>query len=135
MRRLRRRFLAVARIDKRANDHDAGHLAVRAGGRLQRNARQSGDFGEMLLKFVNDFQRALRFCLGSERMQICKARDTRDLFIQARVVLHRARAERVHALIDRIIPGRDAREVTNHVDFSYFGHAFEIVVALKLAAE
>ncbi len=53
------------------------------------------------------------------------------LLIEPRVVLHRARTERIHAEIDRIVPGRHANEVTDDIDFADFGHAFEIVVALK----
>ena len=48
-----RRFIAVARINEGANDHDTGHLAVRAGRGLQRNAGQAGDLGEVLLQLVN----------------------------------------------------------------------------------
>ncbi len=50
---------AIARVDEGANDHDARHLAVRAGGRLQRNSWQARDLGEMLLQFVNHLQARL----------------------------------------------------------------------------
>src|SRR5215831_5388805 len=79
---LRRSFLAVASIDKRTDDHDAGHLAVRACRRLQGNAGQPGDLSEMLLEFVDDLQSSLRFSFGSEWMQIGKICDARDLLIQ-----------------------------------------------------
>ena len=92
--------MAIARVDKSANDHDAGHLAVRAGGRLQRNAGQAGDFREVLLKFVDNFQRALRLGFRSQRVKIRKAGDARHLFVQPRVVFHRARTQRIHAQID-----------------------------------
>ena len=127
-----RLLLAVARVDERANDHNTGHLAVRAGRRLQRNAGQTGDFGEVLLKFVNHFERTLRFSFGSQRVKIRKARNARDFFVQARVIFHRAGAERVQAKVDRIIPGRDACEVANYVHLADFGQALEIVFALKL---
>ena len=64
-------------------------------------------------------------------MKVCEARDARDTFVETRIVFHRARAQRVHAEVDRIVPGRHANEVTNHVDFADFGHAFEIVVTTK----
>ena len=123
---------AVAGVEKRADDHDASHFAVRARGGLKRDARQTRDLREMLLEFVNDFEGALRVALVSERMKICEPCDTRDAFVEARVVLHRARAQRVHAEIDRIVPGGHANEVPNDVHFADFGHAFEIVVATKL---
>src|SRR6188474_1641927 len=65
-------------------------------------------------------------------MQVCKSGDSRNFLVEPRVVLHRARAQRVHAQIDRVVPGGHANEVTYHVDFTYFGHAFEIVVTTKL---
>ncbi len=40
---------AVTLIEKCTNDHDSGHLAMRARGRLQRDAGQTRDFGEVLL--------------------------------------------------------------------------------------
>src|ERR1051326_2072798 len=58
-------------------------------------------------------------------------RDTRDLLVQSRVVFHRARAERVQAEINRIIPGRDASEVAHHIDLGDLGHPSEIVFALQ----
>src|SRR5437764_14569511 len=96
-----------------ANDQDAGHFTVRAGCWLQGNPGETCDLGEMLLKLVNDLQRALRFCFSREWMKVRKSGDARDFFIKTRVVLHRARAKRVHALVDRIIPRRHAREVSD----------------------
>ena len=51
---------------------------------------------------------------------------------QTRIVFHRAGAERVHALIDGIVPGGHANEVANDIDFAYFRHTFQIVVSQKL---
>ena len=65
-------------------------------------------------------------------MQVRKIRNARDLLVQTRVVFHRARAQRIHALIDGIVTGGNARKVPHHVDLSYFGHSFQIVFALKL---
>src|SRR5690349_12793179 len=97
---------AVALIEKRADDHDARHLAMRARGWLQRNARQSGDFREMLLEFVNHLKRALRVVFFSQWMEIREAGDSRHSFVEARVVFHRTRAKWIHAEIDRVVPGR-----------------------------
>src|SRR5215207_10218164 len=65
-------------------------------------------------------------------MKIGETRDPCDSLVQPRVVLHRAGAERIHAEIDRVVPGRHTNEVTYHVDLAHFGHAFEIVVTTKL---
>src|SRR5690349_5326334 len=66
-------------------------------------------------------------------MKVRKSGDACDFLIKPRVVFHRAGAEWVHALIDRIIPRGHAREVSHDVDFGNFRHAGEIVFALKLA--
>jgi hypothetical protein len=95
--------------------------------RLQRNARQPRNFREVLLKFVDDFQRALRFIFGSKWMKIRKAAEYGATFSFKRelyFIVHGA--ERVHALIDRIIPGRDAREVSNDVNLRDLGHARQV---------
>src|SRR4026208_1308118 len=65
-------------------------------------------------------------------MKVGESCNPRDFFIESRVVLHRARAQRVHAEIDRVVPGGHANEVTYHVDFADFRHAFEIVVTTEL---
>src|SRR5215208_7567039 len=127
-----RRGRAVTRIEERTNDHDAGHLAVRPRGGLQRNAGQACDLREVFLEFVDYLQRTLCVRVVSQRMKISEARDARYSFVQSRVVLHRTRAERIHAEIDRVVPGRHANEVSNHVDFTDFRHSVEIVIPAKL---
>src|SRR5258706_11531161 len=47
-------------------------------------------------------------------------------FIHARVVLHRAGAERIHAKINRIIPRREPGEVANDFDLAHLRHVAEI---------
>src|SRR5947209_17541758 len=64
-------------------------------------------------------------------MKISEASDARDTLVQARVVFHRARAERIHAQINRIIPRRDAREVAHDINLADFGQTFEIIVTTK----
>ena len=120
---------AVARIEEGADDHDAGHLAVRARGRLQRDAGETRKLRQVLLQLVYDGERALRVLCGRERVQISETRNARYLFIQPRVVLHRTRAERIHAEVYVIVPRRDAREVAHHIHLRDFGHAREIVCA------
>ena len=83
-----------------ACEQDAGQLAVRAGGRLQRDVRQAGDLAERLLQVPHQLQRALRAPLVLQRVQARVARQRRDALVQLRVVLHRARAERVEAGVE-----------------------------------
>src|ERR1043165_42985 len=123
----------VARVEKSANHHDARHLAVRARRWLQRNAGKAGDLRQTLLQLVNHLQRALNIGFISERMKICKPRNARNALVETRVVLHRARAERIHADIDRVVPRRHANEVAHNIHFAYFRQSFEIVITLKLS--
>ena len=56
-----------------------------------------------------------------------EAVEARDEFVYARIVFHGAGAERIHAEIDGVIPGGEAREVADDFDFADFGEAFDFV--------
>ena len=56
-----------------------------------------------------------------ERMHGREARQARDRLVHLRVVLHRARAERVEARVDAVVPLREAREVAHHVELGELG--------------
>jgi hypothetical protein len=49
----------------------------------------------------------------------------RHQFVDARVVLHGAGAQRVHAVVDGVVPGGEAREVADGFHFADFGKAFD----------
>ena len=49
-----------------------------------------------------------------------------DKFVDPRVVLHGAAAQRVHAQIDGIVPGGEAGEVANDLDLAQLGHQSQI---------
>ena len=89
----------------RAHHQQAGELAVSPGGRLQRDRIHTGDFEETVAESFNDAQRALRNLLWLVRMTVGNSLKARDHFIHTRVVLHSARAERIHTEIDGVIPG------------------------------
>ena len=55
-----------------------------------------------------------------QRMRQRETGDARDLFVDARVVLHGARAEGVEAGVDGDVQLREAREVADDVDFADF---------------
>src|SRR5260370_25469824 len=46
-------------------------------------------------------------------------------FIDTRVVLHRAGAQRIHAQVDGEVPRRKAREVAENFDLADFGKSFD----------
>src|ERR1043166_8749184 len=92
--------LAISSVKKSADDHDARHLAMSAGSGLQGNSRQTGYLSKVLLQFENNFEGSLSISLFCEWMEICKTGNTSDAFIQTRVVLHGAGAQRIHADVD-----------------------------------
>ena len=105
----------------------AGHFAVRTGGGLQRDRIHAGDFDQALAQGLDDVQRALGNLLRLVRMAVGNALDASDGFIHARVVLHRARSQRVHAQIDGVVPRRKPGEVTDDLDLAHLGHVAQVV--------
>ena len=83
-----------------AGQQHARELAVRAGARLQRDVRQAGDLAQRLLELPHQLQRALGALRALRRVQARVARQRGDALVQLRVVLHRARAERVEAGVE-----------------------------------
>ena len=54
----------------------------------------------------DQLQRALRGGLRLQRMQVAEARQPRHLLVEARIVLHRARAERIEPAVDGVVLAR-----------------------------
>ena len=93
-------FPRLAAIRERsAHDHQPGELALRAR-RLQRDGRQPRDLGEDLLELPFELERALDAVLLLQRVKVAEAGEGDDALVDARVVLHRAAAERVEAGVD-----------------------------------
>ena len=70
---------------------------------------------------LKNFEAALGKLLRLIGMLGGDAVEARDEFVDARVVFHGAGAQRIHAEIDGVIPGGEAREVAHHFDFADFG--------------
>src|SRR5205807_435649 len=68
-----------------------------------------------LLQAPLQLERALRTLLLLEGMEVAKARQRDDALVHARVVLHRARPERVEAGVDPERPGGELAEVAHHL--------------------
>ncbi len=90
-----------------------GELAVRAGGGLQRDVRQAGDLRERSLQAPHQLERALRAGGVLQRVQSRVSGQRRGALVQARVVLHRARAERVEARVEVEVALGDAHVVAH----------------------
>ena len=130
MRRIRDQHLLARVAAARqigANQQQAGQFALRAGGGLQRGGVHAGDFEQALLQRRQDFQAALREFLRLIGMLGGDAVQPRDEFVHARVVLHGAGAQRIHAQIDGVVPGGEPREVADHFDLADFGKALDAV--------
>ena len=126
MRRFRHQDMAApvaARLQCGANCHDAAQFAMRAGGRRQGHRRHAGQRLQPMRQRVDQLERALHRRYRLQRVQIGETRQPRHLLVEPRVVLHRARAERVEAAVDRVILLRQAGEMAHHLRLAEAGQA------------
>ncbi len=105
----------------RAHDQQPGELPAGARGRLQRRAGHPGDLAEGALQAPQELEGSLCRGVGLERMEVGEARECRCGLRDLRVVLHRARAERVHARVDPVVLLREARVVRHEVALGELG--------------
>ena len=84
----------------------------------KRDCVHAGDLEQAALQQIEDFENALRQRVRPVGMRLGQTLDARHKLVHARVVLHRARAERIHAEIDRVVPSGEAREVANDLDLA-----------------
>jgi hypothetical protein len=117
----------AALLEVRAHEHQACDLALRAGGRLERDAVESGDLGQDLLEPPHELEGALRAALFLERVQVAEARQSDDALVDARVVLHRAGAQRVEAGVDAEVLGRELGEVAQELRLGQLGQARRLI--------
>ena len=110
--------LVAARFERGANAQQAAQLAMGAGLRAHRDARHAGELEQPDRQLVDDLKRALDRLLRLQRMDVGKAGQPRDLLVQARVVLHRARPEREQAEVDRVILPRQASVMAHRLGFA-----------------
>ncbi len=101
-----------------ADQQDSGELAMRASRRLKGDRVHAGDFDEAALQQVDHFQNPLRQRVGPVGMRLGEALDAGHVLVHARVVLHGAGAERIHAQVDGVVPGREARKVADDLDLA-----------------
>src|SRR5579863_10374830 len=66
-----------------------------------RHRRHSGQFLEPVRQLCNQRDRTLHRSLRLKRMNVGKTRKSRKLLTKPRVMLHRARTERIKAGVDR----------------------------------
>ncbi len=115
--------LVAARFERGADAEQAAQLAVGAGLGAHRHAVHAGQLEQPLGKLVDHRQRALHRFLRLERMDVGETGQPRDLLVQARVVLHRARSEREQAEVDRVILPRQPGVMPHRLGLAEAGKA------------
>ena len=86
--------------ERGAHQHQPRQLALRPRSRLQRHRGQASDLDEDLLELPHQLERALRALVLLQRMEVAETLERGRALVHARVVLHRAAAERVEARVD-----------------------------------
>ena len=89
-------------------------LALRAGVRLQRDRVVAGDLGEPRLELLDEHEVPRDVVGGRERVHARELRPRHGRHLGRRVELHRARAERDHAPVERIVAVGELLEVAHH---------------------
>ncbi len=100
-------LLAAVRV-VRAGEQQAGELPVRTGGRLEADVRQSGELAELTFQVPHQLERSLCPLRVLSGVQAGVAGEGGDALVDSRVVLHRARAERVRPGVEVEVAARDA---------------------------
>src|SRR5207247_199501 len=99
-----------------------------------RHGGQPGDLGEDLLEPPHQLQRPLRGLLFLVRMKVAEARQAGDALVDARVVLHRARAQWVEAGVDAERPVGQRREVADELRLRDLRQARQGVAGMNAGA-
>ena len=120
MRRVRDHDLAPRLVlapvrEVRAEEHQPRQLALAPGRRLQRDGVEPGHLAQDLLQLPLELERALRRVVLDERMQVGEPGQPDEPLVDARVVFHRAAAERIEAGVDAEVARRELGEVAQHL--------------------
>ncbi len=115
------RLAAIGEV--RAHQHQARQLSLRACCGLQGHGRKPGHLGEDLLELPHQLERTLRALVLLVWVQVGEAGKPRETLVDARVVLHRAGAERIEARVDPEVAVGEVREVTDDLVLGDLGQA------------
>ena len=105
------------------DQHHAGKFAVSACGGLKRNGVHTRDFAQLVGKPVQNLDAALSVFKALQRMYARKARQCRHGVVDAGIVLHRAAAERIKAVVHAVSLFAERGVVTDNVYFGHFGQS------------
>ena len=123
--------LAVG-IELGADRHHAAELTMRTGFRRHRHGRHIGQRHQPVSQFTHQLVGALHGRDRLQRVHIGEARKAGHFLVETRIVLHRARTERVETQIDRIVLARQTHIVAHGLRFGEAGQA-DLGLALEPA--
>ena len=109
------RLVLAPFLEVRAEEHQPGQLALAPGRGLQRDRVEPRHLEQDVLQLPLELERALRGVVLDERMQVREPGQPDDPLVDARVVFHRAAAERIEARVDAEVARRELREVAEHL--------------------
>ena len=112
-----------------ANHRDTGEFSLRARHGRQRDGFHAGNRHQHLLQLVHAGEETLPVAFGTQWVAAHEARQQRHRVTDTRVVLHRARTQRIEVRVDREVLLRQARVVTDHLQLRYFGQSWRVVTA------
>ena len=104
-------LVLAAVLEVRADQRQSGQLTLRSRGRLQRHCLQPDHLRQDLLQPPHQLQRPLRILVVLIGVQVAEPGQADQPLVDARVVLHRARAERVEAGVDAEVARAELGEV------------------------
>ena len=90
---------------------------------MQRYGVETGDLGQITLQFILNLERTLHGGRVLQRVNIGQARQPRHIFVQARIIFHSTRAERIKTHVNRVIEPRQMGKMAHYVQFADFRQA------------
>ena len=109
------RLVLAPFLEVGAEEHQPRQLALAPGRGLQRDRVEPRHLEQDVLQLPLELERALRGVVLDERMQVRESGQPDDALVDARVVFHRAAAERIEARVDAEVARRELREVAEHL--------------------
>ena len=100
--------------------HDTGEFAVRAGRRLQGELSHAEDAAQEFLQVIHQRQIPLGKSIRGFGMQAGESGHGRNIFVNFRIVLHRAGTERIKTQIQTKVSPRQIGIMPHQVDFGHF---------------
>ena len=110
----------------------SGKFTLGAGHRRKAHRGSAGRIPENFLQFEQAGEETLAGICGRARMMREKLRQQRGLVAGARVVFHRARAERIELGVDREIEPRQPCVMTYRVELGDFGQARRRIAQMRI---